>query len=375
MACFWARLEEGWGLDGRCKAQLTDLSVCVRCQTHMSTPPEARREFSSQIAVVASFLVTAISIACEFWYIYPIFDPSTGRFAAGIAALASPFAFLCACVLVFFRPRAAYGLGLAAGLMALPWFILAERSSQVSSWIIFNAALEPSSGAEVLKIVSVALIVISSGCATLRLLPDRWTLRKLPLGQRNWPAIATGFLVLGIWLYHAGTPYQIPAIVDEVTPEFRILRVEKRGLRFHETAIRAYRNGKFMISRNERHLFQYKFETQGFQGMMPYKQVEAFRKSIELWARPTAPALVLHSWNAEGWYVVGESKILAFTSENKMAAPNLVVDMFSEIDELPVVATWTLSDRDVCLGFCYGPMAALGFKYVNSFARYSYLTP
>ena len=262
----------------------TGLSVCVRCQSLMSVPPEARHELSSRLAVVAFFLVTAVSIACEFWYIYPIpySSTTTGRFVAGGAALASPVAFLCACVLVFFRPRAAYGLGLAAGLMGLPWFILAERSSPISSWIIFNVAFAPSSGAEVFVILSAALMVVSSGCALLRLLPARWTLRKMPVGQRNWPAIATGFLVLGIWLYHAGTPYQIPVIADEITPKFRILHVEKRGLRFHETAIRAYRNGVVLMSRSERNLLHYKFETQGSRGVMPHEQVEAFSKSIEL---------------------------------------------------------------------------------------------
>lgn len=200
----------------------------------MSAPREARHELSSKIAAAAFFLVTAVSIGCEFWYIYPNFYSSTttGRFVAGVAALASPFVFLCACILVFFRPLAAYGLGLAAGLMSLPWFILAERSIQASSWIVFNVAMGPGSAAEVFEILSVALIVVSSCCAILRLLPTRWTLRMLPLRQRNWPAIVAVFFVLGIWLYHAGTPYQIPVIADEVTPEFRILRVEKRGLRF-----------------------------------------------------------------------------------------------------------------------------------------------
>jgi hypothetical protein len=209
----------------------------------------------------------------------------------------------------------------------------------------------------------------------LRLLPVRWTLRKKSVGQHNWPAIAAGFLVLGVWLCHAGTPYQIPVIADEVTPEFRILRVEKRGLRFHETAILAYRNGEVWISRNERKLFQYKFDTQAFYGVMPHKQVEAFKTSVELLTLRPMPVLMLHSWDAEGWYLVGKSKILAFTSENQTAPPRLVVDMFSEIEKLPVVATRTVRGRDVCLGFCYGPMAALGFEYMNSFVRYSFLTP
>jgi hypothetical protein len=108
---------------------------------------------------------------------------------------------------------------------------------------------------------------------------------------------------------------------------------------------------------------------------MPHTQVEAFKKSVELLTLQPMPAVMLHSWNAEGWYVVGKAKILAFTTENQTAPPRVVVDMFSEIEKVPVVATLTVSGRDVCLGFCYGPMAALGFEYVNSFVRYSFLTP
>ena len=329
------------------------------------------------MVVAAFFLFTAVSIAREFWHIYPIFDPpfQMDRLAAGVASLASPFVFLCAGALVFFRPRTAYRLGLAAGLMGLPWFILAERSSPTSSWIVFNVPFEPRRNAGVLAILSVALIVVSSVCAIARLVPPRWKLRKRPLGQRNWPAILAGFAVLGIWLYHAGTPYQIPVIADEVTPEFRILRVEKRGLHFHETAIRAYRNGVVLISRNERNLFQYKFEIRGFQGLMSHKQVEAFQKSVELLTQRRAPAPMLHAWNAAGWYVVGQSKILAYTTENKMKPPQLVVDIFNEIENRPMVATPTAIGRDVCFGFCYGPLAALGFDYMNSFRRYSFLTP
>jgi hypothetical protein len=272
----------------------------------MGAPWEARREYVSKIVVVAFFIATAVSIACEFWYIHPIPYPSTtlGRFLVGVAALASPIAFLSACVLAFFRPRAAYGLGLIAGLMGLPWFILAEYSSQISSWIVFNVALEQGSWSRVFLILSVAFIVVSSSCAALRLLPVRWILRKRPFVQRTWPAIAAGIVVLAIWLYHAATPYQIPLIVDEVEPRFRILRVEKRGLRLHETSIRAYRDGQVFITRTERRLLQYKFETQFSNGMIPYKQVEAFTRSAEVWKLRMASVPSLHSWNAEGWYVV-----------------------------------------------------------------------
>jgi hypothetical protein len=343
----------------------------------MSAPPEARREFCSKIAILAFFLVTAVSIACEFWFISPMLYPSAtlGRFVVGVAALVSPVAYLCACGLAFFRPHFAYGLGLVAGLMGLPWFVLAEHSSQISSWIIFNVALEQGSWPRVFIILSVAFIVVSSSCATLRLLPVRWTLRKRPFGQRSWPAIATGVLALGIWLYHAGTPYQTPLVADVVEPTFSILRVEKRGLRFEETAITAYRDGQFFISRTKRSLLQYKFATHVSHGVIPYKEVEAFRRSAEVWKLRMVSVPSLHSWNAAGWYVVGQSKILAYSTENKMEPPQLIVDMFNEIENQPMVATPTVIGRDVCFGFCYGPLAALGFKYSNSFVSHPYLTP
>jgi hypothetical protein len=99
------------------------------------------------------------------------------------------------------------------------------------------------------------------------------------------------------------------------------------------------------------------------------KQLEAFKKSVELLTQRLTPTPMLHSWNADGWYVVGESKILAFTTDNKMGPPLLVEDMFTEIEKQPMIATQTAIGRDVCFGFCYGPLAALGFKYMNSFGR------
>jgi hypothetical protein len=100
---------------------------------------------------------------------------------------------------------------------------------------------------------------------------------------------------------------------------------------------------------------------------MPYQQVEEFRTSPELSDRQTGPVRLLHAWNAEGWYVVrAYSPVMAFTSEYKTTPPKLVTDTFAEIEKLPAAALQTEIDRDVCLGFCYGPLAALGFKFVNS---------
>ena len=316
-------------------------------------------------------MAAALSIGCELRHVNPFPYPLTATdFLGYIGAGAIPPAFLCAGVLVFFRARLAYGLGLAASAFSLLWFIQREREQTrvyVSSWAVFNAAWGAGSWTWVLFILSVGLIVVAGVCATLRLFPASWTLRGRPLSQRTWPSVAAGFLTLAVWLCFAGTPYRNPWIVDSMQPDFRILHVEKRGLRFHETAISAYRNGFFLVARTERSLLRYKFETHGARGGIPNQQVEAIRTSPALWKLQTPRAVTLHSWNSEGWYAVRDVRILAFTTENGITPPRLVVDTFSVIDQLPADEKWSETGRDVCLGFCYGPVAAIGFKFANSF--------
>jgi hypothetical protein len=197
----------------------------------------------------------------------------------------------------------------------------------------------------VLIILSVALIVVSGVCATLRLLPTRWTMRNLPLRQRTWPAVAASFLALGAWFFHGSTPYKIPLIVDAPAPTFRILHVEKRGLHFHETAISAYRMER--SSSNAR------------KGICSITNLRS--KDLKDTCRTNRWRPSEHQRNS------GSYGQRLFTTENKTAPPQLVVDMFSEIDELLMDRVWTERLRDVCFGFCYGPLAALGFRFANSF--------
>ncbi len=87
-----------------------------------------------------------------------------------------------------------------------------------------------------------------------------------------------------------------------------------------------------------------------------------FAHSPELWKLHTQPAKALWAWNAEGWYVVlKDSRLLAFTSEYGTAPPREITDLFREIENLPTSEERPATLRDVCLGFCYGPRAALGF--------------
>ena len=329
---------------------------------------ETRRQVFSKLSVVAVFVSAAVIIACEFPYIIGFVNYPTARWVpASIAALVSPLAFMGAAVLVFFRPRFGYRLGLAAALLALPWFVQTERALQASfgsSWIVFNGALERGSRLSAFIVLSVAAIVVAATCAALRLLPDRWSVRNAPLRERTWPAFAVAFLVLVVWLFHSAMPYKIPLIMDGIAPRFQILHVQKRGLRFQEVEISAFRNGQFYVSRSDRSLPQYKFGTRVSPGEMSYERVRTFIESPELGKLSPPQTTTLRQWNAEAWYVVIQrSKLLVFSSEYQTAPPQMVMDMFSEIEKLPVGPERTQITRDVCMGFCYHPLAALGLDY------------
>jgi hypothetical protein len=87
----------------------------------------------------AILLCTGLSVATMFL----MMPRERGLFVngypgAGVLALTSPLVFLCACVLVFFRPRLGYPVGGIGALLALPWFVLTESSSWESSWHYLN---------------------------------------------------------------------------------------------------------------------------------------------------------------------------------------------------------------------------------------------
>jgi hypothetical protein len=298
----------------------------------------------------------------------PVFD---GPWTA-IMAVTGSLIFLCAGVLVFFRPTVAYLLGVLAGGLALPGFV--AESPFPSAWAYLNGpdhfgndAFRPVAA---LEILSVALIAAALTCSILRLLPSRLLLRSSPLSHRTWPAIAVAVVALALWLQHSARPWMIPEIVDEVSPELRILHVEKRGLQFHETSVFSSRNARFWVSHNDRKLLQYRFQSRSAGGVMPASiadRAKVLAHSTTLRNVRTAPAIALRSWNAEGWYVaLWDSPPLAFTTEYGTNPPQEVRDLLEQIEKL----AWTQPQRsfaieDVCLGFCYDPVAGLGFWYSN----------
>jgi hypothetical protein len=94
-----------------------------------------------------------------------------------------------------------------------------------------------------------------------------------------------------------------------------------------------------------------------------FERARNFVESSELWKLRTAPPKALRAWNAEGWYVVlKDSRLLAFTTEFGTTPPDEVTDLFNELQKLPALEERPFAVRDVCLGFCYDPVAALGFS-------------
>ena len=249
---------------------------------------------------------------------------------------------------------------------------LPVSSVRPSLWSYLNGPDEFAAGdrpSAMLIILSVALIAAAATCSFLRLVPSGLLLRKSSVCRRTWPAIGVAVLVPAVWFYHSAKPWLLPTIVDSVPPELRILHVEKRGLQFHETSVITMRNGgEFWVSHNDRRLLQYRFQSRTTHGVMPTtirEQANAFAHSTALRNLRTAPPIALRSWNVEGWYVaVSGLPLLAFTSEDGTNPPREIRDMFAQIEKLAGTNDQS-GIQDVCLGFCYDPVAGLGFWYSN----------
>jgi hypothetical protein len=344
----------------------------------MADPSGDHRELRSRVAAAILFACAAGTLVLLFWTFLNGHLLANLVAPAELAARMSPLVFLCACVLVFVRHRLGYGLGIVAGLTALPWFIQIEFSPGTwGSWetLIYEHPLPFMPGEELyltftkLKILSVFLVAAAVGCSVLRLLPARWSARQLPLRRRTWPAFAAAFLLLTVWIGYSVTPYH-RAGYDHPTPmELRILHVEKRGLRFHEVTVVTSRDGRAWVWRNDRRLFQFRFESRMAQTSLyetlPTAHERAWVLSQEpgLWNLQTASPASLRSWNAEGWYVVlRDSRILTFTSELGTAPPKELTDWFHQVERLPLRYGRPYGVRDLCFGFCYDPVAGLGFQ-------------
>jgi hypothetical protein len=166
-------------------------------------------------------------------------------------------------------------------------------------------------------------------------------------------------------------PYRIPGALDYGDyPILKILHVEKCGRQFHETSISVSHRGSFMASDTNRSLFHYRFQKKYGSDMLPealIQRVHAMIQAPEFVKREPAAIKPLRAWNADGWYFILEgSGIHSANSENGISSPQEIVALFNDIEATPrSSATRSDSLKDVCLGFGYDPISALGYLYSN----------
>ena len=327
------------------------LLLCTSIVVASAVLPRLSREFNEELASKAS-----------------------GSVLADLAADACPLLLMLAAALVFLRPRLGYGLGLFSSILYVPWFVWTESTIVEGSWSVLNYGNPMPSDQQFKlyvewRILSAFLVATTIACCFFRLLPRRWLFKGSPLCERIWPCFIVGLAVLTAWLFDSAQPYRVPLIVDAPPAKIRVLHVEKRGFRIRETVVITNRDGRFFRHWHDRWLFQYRFDGHSAGGVLDtaiYDEVNSMVATSPLASRRTPPAEQLRSWNADGWYVVLQDKrLLAFTTGNRLSAPREVTDLLQKIENLPAQGSPQGPIRDVCLGFCYGPVAALGFVYSN----------
>jgi hypothetical protein len=296
-----------------------------------------------------------------------------------IAVAVSIPVFLFASIRAFFDLRFSYVLGLFAALLPIPWLLHSElvQFRIANSWIALNipdwVKWERGRGFAEFKILTSVILMMALTYLGLRLLPERWVFRSTPIRQRVWPVILLPALVLSTWYLCSVSPYRVPGAVDGIGSELKILHIVKRGTHFEESVITTQRDRRFYVSQGERHLCQYHFSGTGRMGILSkdvFDQIGALKVNPQLRILPSLPPKRLRDWNSEGWYIAGVGNAwLVLTTENGVTPPKEVVDLFYEIAALPTMSSSGTDARDVCLGFCYDPPAAMGSLFVNQRCR------
>jgi hypothetical protein len=311
------------------------------------------------ITSAALFVCSAITIV---WVVLTL------PVVAPLILMACALCFLIASCAIFWAPRPSYVAGTVSGLVALYRFARMELPNfpALNSWILLNLDLHGFEATQ--RILFVLIILISTSCSLTRLLPGKWTLREMPFRERTWPAFAVCFAIMICWFGASARPYRIPLIADSVQPELAVLHVVKNGIQFHETAFTVHRDGQFYVTRNDRRLLQYRFAVRAADGIVPETiavRAKLLAQSPQINDLRTLPAKALRSWMAEGWYIRTKQGVVAFTTEYGTQPPKEVLDLFNDLQSVVPAEENLRTSKDVCLGFCYDPLAGLGLGYMN----------
>lgn len=328
--------------------------------------------------------VFASVVFWPYWFVYAVanlnrwFEGSSVHAAFYFLAFISPVLFAFAAGAVLYRPALAHSAALLAVLSA-PWVYWTVRGSVLANvWVMFNVQDRDLPQFSMLRnelvILAVSLTVLATTVAAFRLLPAHWTLRKLPLRERTWPAIAICTIVLASWFSQSVLPYRLPgAVMRSGSPILQILHIEKHGLQFRESCVSVWgpprRPLSVSFSGNDRRLFQYRFQQEYSSGQIPEPLAERIRAMVysddhanKRWDEIKP----LRAWNVEGWYFTAEGAGLqAYTTNTGSTPPQEIIDLFWDLEKAPRSTVSESDLKDVCLGFCYDPLSGLGFLYAG----------
>ena len=356
------------------------------------------------LTILVLFLVTGISLLLRkksalatlalpliwpFWLLIALstegyFFQDAGFYAAAhFLLIVSPVFFAFAAGAVFWQPKLAHVLALL-GTVGIPSTYLNLRDSGLGNvWVMFN---QPNGRFAyyppyfVYGIFYVALLALALASAILHLIPRSWTLRKMPVCDRTWPALAASLAFMIVWFCQSVMPYRLPGAVDgSGWPILQILHVEKNGFQFHETRVSVvghkFKSGfdirSIGFSENDRRLLRYRFSQRFSTAQLNDSLREQIRtllsSSTEFHPQwEWVQVKPVRNWNADNWYVMVEGAGLkVYTNENQAVPPPDVVNLFNQLEKLPRSSPGQQVMKDVCLGFCYDPLSAMGYLYAN----------
>ena len=332
-----------------------------------------------------NLLVFAFLLFWPYWLLLAL--ANTGHFFEA-TPLEAVFYFLCFLSAVLFafaagtisyRPTFAHVAALA-GSISVPWiYSNAMTDSGLGNvWLVLNvpdndpgAYQRPYAQVTIVIVGLIALAIVTAG---LRLLPAQWRFRGTPLRERTWPAVGASIVVLAVWFSQSVLPYRIPGAVDYSDyPVLQILHVEKRGLKFHERCFSVYwqhpdRPISVSFKGSDRQLFQYRFQHNGSSLQLPKALVERIQAMVESHHEKGQQDVVrpIWNWNADRWYFSGQGfGLRVYGASNGPNPPEEIVELFHELDAAPQYSETHSELKDVCLGFCYDPLSAMGWLYAN----------
>lgn len=324
------------------------------------------------------YLSVAVTAALSMVFAGPWFQINS---LYSILWLLSPVTFALAAGALAYRPRLAHVSALL-GVLGGPWLYenVIRDNGLGNVWLEFNIPDDKYAMYSVLyaglSILTVGLLLVALTMAVTRLLPSRWTFRGIPVCERSWPSFAISLAFLSVWFSQSVMPYRIPGAVDYSDyPGFQILHVEKRGLRFHETCVslgesemlRRRADARLSIKTDERRLFQYRFQESAALGTLTNPLYDRILALIPAPESPRQSDIVkpVRDWNADDWYVNMRGGVKVYGTSSGSQPPQEIVALFHDLQQLPRSPQTSTELRDICLGFCYDPLSAMGYLYAN----------